>query len=246
MAMIDAAPSQRDDSRSSSTSGRGRARLAACLAVGLGALTVGTPDAGAAVVAIDLTSLGTGTARVDVTGDNGGLAATGDRTTVVDWLGVGTGSLRIWNGYSSGWGMDGQYGSDSATMLEFASSAGSPTPPVSPVNFAAGAGIQEDPSWVFSGDPYQSAFRSGAVASADFGAGSSMGFRFGSGSNWYYGYLEVTWTASTNTFRILSGAYESTVNTAILAGATPVPAPSALVLLVLGGGASRRARARAA
>jgi hypothetical protein len=244
--MIDPDPSQRDDSRSSSTSGRGRARLAARLAVGLGALTVGTPDAGAAVVAIDLTSLGTGTARVDVTGDNGGLAATGDRTTVVDWLGSGTGALRIWNGYSSGWGMDGQYGSDSATMLEFASSAGSPTPPVSPVNFAAGAGIQEDPSWVFSGDPYQSAFRSGAVASADFGAGSYMGFRFGSGSNWYYGYLEVTWTASTNTFRILSGAYESHVNTAILAGAMAVPAPSALALLALGGGAFRRARARAA
>jgi hypothetical protein len=246
MTMIDAAPSQRDDSRSSSTSGRGRARLAARLAVGLGALTVGTPDAGAAVVAIDLTSLGTGTARVDVTGDNGGLAATGDRTTVVDWLGTGTGALRIWNGYSSGWGMDGQYGSDSATMLEFASSAGSPTPPVSPVNFAAGAGIQEDPSWVFSGDPYQSAFRSGAVASADFGAGSYMGFRFGSGSNWYYGYLEVTWTASTNTFRILSGAYESHVNTAILAGAMAVPAPSALALAALGGSAFRRARVRAA
>lgn len=246
MAMIDPDPSQRDDSRSSSTSGRGRARLAACLAVGLGALTVGTPDAGAAVVAIDLTSLGTGTARVDVTGDNGGLAATGDRTTVVDWLGTGTGALRIWNGYSSGWGMDGQYGSDSATMLEFASSAGSPTPPVSPVNFAAGAGIQEDPSWVFSGDPYQSAFRSGAVASADFGAGSYMGFRFGSGSNWYYGYLEVTWTASTNTFRILSGAYESHVNTAILAGAMAVPAPSALALAALGGSAFRRARVRAA
>jgi hypothetical protein len=246
MAMIDPDPSQRDDSRSSSTSGRGRARLAARLAVGLGALTVGTPDAGAAVVAIDLTSLGTGTARVDVTGDNGGLAATGDRTTVVDWLGTGTGALRIWNGYSSGWGMDGQYGSDSATMLEFASSAGSPTPPVSPVNFAAGAGIQEDPSWVFSGDPYQSAFRSGAVASADFGAGSYMGFRFGSGSNWYYGYLEVTWTASTNTFRILSGAYESHVNTAILAGAMAVPAPSALALAALGGSAFRRARVRAA
>jgi hypothetical protein len=240
--MTDPARSQRDDARASTIPGACRAWLA----VGLVAMAVGTPDAGAAVVGIDLTSLGTGTARVDVTGDNGGLATTGERTTVVDWLGIGTGSLRIWNGYSSGWGMDGQHGSDSATMLEFACSAGAPTPPVSPVNFAAGAAIQEDPSWVFSGDPYQSAFRSGAEASADFGAGSSMGFRFGSGSNWYYGYLEVTWTASTNTFRILSGAYESTVNTAILAGATPVPAPSALVLLVLGGGASRRARARAA
>jgi hypothetical protein len=79
-----------------------------------------------------------------------------------------------------------------------------------------------------------------------------MGFRFGviGSGNFTYGYLEVTWNSSTNTFQILSGAYESTVNQAILAGATggavPVPAASLLALMALGGNSFRRSRTRAA
>jgi hypothetical protein len=77
-----------------------------------------------------------------------------------------------------------------------------------------------------------------------------MGFKFGSGSTWNYGYIEVLWTwggtKSTSAFQLLSAAYESTANTAILAGAAPVPAPSVLALMALGGGAFRRARQRAA
>jgi hypothetical protein len=77
-----------------------------------------------------------------------------------------------------------------------------------------------------------------------------MGFQFfGGAGNWYYGYLEVTWNSSTNTFQILSGAYESTANAGILAGATAVPGAglSAMALMALGGGAfRRRSRSRVA
>ena len=82
------------------------------------------------------------------------------------------------------------------------------------------------------------------AVSADFGAGSFMGFRFGTSGNYNYGYLEVTWDSSNTTFQILSGAYESTANTGILAGATAAAVPgggvSAMALMALGGGAFRR------
>jgi hypothetical protein len=57
----------------------------------------------------------------------------------------------------------------------------------------------------------------------------------------------VTWDNTLNQFQILSGAYETTPNTSILAGAVPVPEPSAVALagigaLALGAGAIRRSR----
>ncbi|MGA0841221.1 MAG: hypothetical protein ACO3P1_15140, partial [Pseudomonadales bacterium] len=39
-----------------------------------------------------------------------------------------------------------------------------------------------------------------------------------SGSDFNYGWLEVTWDGSTQNWQILSGAYENTVNTAIAGG----------------------------
>ncbi|MGA0287807.1 MAG: hypothetical protein ACO3QA_12350 [Phycisphaerales bacterium] len=82
------------------------------------------------------------------------------------------------------------------------------------------------------------------AVSADFGAGSFIAFRFGTSGNYNYGYLEVTWDSSNTTFQILSGAYESTANTSILAGATAAAVPgggvSAMALMALGGGAFRR------
>jgi len=76
------------------------------------------------------------------------------------------------------------------------------------------------------------------AVSADFGAGSFIAFRFGTSGNYNYGYLEVTWDSSNTTFQILSGAYESDVNTAILAGATggaPVPGPAFIFRRASGG-----------
>lgn len=83
------------------------------------------------------------------------------------------------------------------------------------------------------------------AVSADFGPGSYMGFRFGNGTDWNYGWLEVKWDAGANTFEILSGAYESTPNVGILAGSVAIPEPRsavALGMLALGGAAVRRYR----
>ena len=86
------------------------------------------------------------------------------------------------------------------------------------------------------------------AVSPDFGAGSYMGFQTSQGN---YGWLEVTWTASSSQFQILSGAYESTPNVAILAGAGPgpaaVPEPGtwAAAALLVGGAAFMRWRKRA-
>jgi hypothetical protein len=72
-----------------------------------------------------------------------------------------------------------------------------------------------------------------------------MGFRFGSGGNLNYGWLEVTWDSTgSGQWQILSGAYESTINTAIVIPSANVPAPSpaSLLALILGGAALRRWR----
>jgi len=246
MSTIHPARSPRGDSRPSSVSATGSARLAAYLAAGVGASLVGTPNAEAAVVAINLTNVG----GQNITAVNAGLSS-GGSLSIANWLGPGTGgTIKLFNDANvSGdvfWGLSGGGG------LEFATSSFA-----NPVNFGVGTSIGPTTVASFSSDAPASAFRwvysSNTYNSPNFGAGSFMGFRFGSLGSFNYGYLEVTWNSTTSTWQILSGAYESTVNTAILAGATPVPAPtaavpapSALALLALGGGAFRRARARAA
>jgi hypothetical protein len=238
MSTIHPVRSPRGDSRPSSVSATGSARLGAYLAAGVGASLVGTPDAEAAVVAIDLTNVN----GQNITGLNAGLSS-GGRLSIPNWLGPGTGgSITLSNNAIVGGyrflGLAGGSGLGFAIGTRFAS----------PFNFGAGTTI--GPSTPVSSSSAESAFQyynsGGSYTSPNFGAGSYMGFRFASGLDFHYGYLAVTWTSSTNTFQILSGAYESQVNTEILAGATPVPAPSALALLALGGGAFRRARARAA
>ena len=78
-----------------------------------------------------------------------------------------------------------------------------------------------------------------------------MGFRFGDSTNGYrYGYIEVLWTwtgdPTTSTFQLLSAAYESDVNTAIIAGAgmgPAVPGPGIVGLATIGlAGVGRRRR----
>jgi hypothetical protein len=236
MSTIHPARSPRGDSRHSSVYATGSARLAAYLATGVGASLVGTPDAEAAVVMINL-----GPTGLNLLATNGGMSP-GSYRLINNWLGAGTGNFIAYNRYvvppTETTGLSGTGG------LGFAVSA---LANVSPANFGLGASIGSGAT--FTSNPSFSAFEiynsssGNSSRSPNFGAGSFMGFRFGSGSNWNYGYLEVTWST---TFQILSGAYESTVNTAIAAGATPIPAPSALALLALGGGAFRRARARAA
>lgn len=88
-----------------------------------------------------------------------------------------------------------------------------------PTNFSAGASIGSGSPWNVPGA--NQSFRFSSAVSPNFDAGSYLGFRIedqDSLGNYYYGWLEVTWNGTS--MNILSGAYERTVNTAILAGAT--------------------------
>ena len=82
-------------------------------------------------------------------------------------------------------------------------------------------------------------FKDGDSVSPDFGPGSYMGFQTIQGN---YGWLEVTWTASSSQFQIFSGAYESTPNVAIRAGAgptAPIPEPGTwAAMAIFAGGAA--------
>jgi hypothetical protein len=220
---------QRQVCRSMDGSGGGNGRLASYLTAGVAGAMMATAHSDAGVVLIDLTNV----AGFDITGPD---PSTGN---IPNWLGMaGSGTLNI-----QYYGVSGSFG------LEFAVLDASS--PASPRNFGANDSIGSSISY-FTGSQFRTEFQTWVsaifttVVSPNFGAGSFMGFRFGSSGSYNYGYLEVTWNSTTTTWQILSGAYESTVNTAIAAGATPVPAPSALALLALGGGAFRRARARAA
>jgi hypothetical protein len=214
-------------------------RLASYLTVGLTGSLLANAHSDAAIVTIDLTNVGGN----NITGTNGGVAS-GNKLTIGDWLGAGTGTLEIYNnrgGATNYWGFDGDNGTSSSYLL-FGIFG---TANTSPKNFSAGSTI--DSSTTFSGSASKTMFRKAGTpdyVSADFGAGSFIGFKFGTTGNVRYGYFEVTWTASSNTFQILSGAYESTANTSILAGATAGAVPgggvSAMALMALGGGAFRR------
>jgi hypothetical protein len=101
--------------------------------------------------------------------------------------------------------------------ITFAAGANDATPVKFALNELIGSG-----SGYQSGN--QSLFKVPGVSSPDFGPGSYMGFKTAQNN---YGWLEVTWTASSNQFQILSGVYESTPNVAILAGAGG-PGPAAV------------------
>ena len=224
------------------SSRKGTNRLGAYLAAGLGATTGITATSDAAIVMIDLTNVN----GQNITAANGGVSS-GSSRSISNWLGAGTGTLELYNENPANpdtyIGLDG----DASGGIDLLFAAGSTF--ASPINFSSGTTINSSSTFTGSASRtvflYRRALPNGSIyESANFGAGSFMGFRFGSGSSWNYGYLEVTWNSSTDTFQILSGAYESTVNTGILAGATPSAVPgaglSAMALMALGGGAFRR------
>jgi hypothetical protein len=111
-----------------------------------------------------------------------------------------------------------------------------------PVIFGSGALINSS-SGVFDGNYLASAFKSNYRTVADVGPNSYLGFLTTAGQ---FGYFEVLWTSSTNTFRLVSGAYESNPGVSIQtpAGFSAVPEPSsmAVVALLVGGTALRQWR----
>jgi hypothetical protein len=211
-------------------------RLGTYLATAVGSCGLAT-SADGAIVNIDLTNV----QGNDITAPNGGVAS-GSKLTIDNWLGAGTGRLVIYNHFDT-YNYHGLYGQFDLYFANGRTDA-------SPTNFASGSSIDGSVDW--RGGASSQVFEYGSTASADFVGSGFMGFRFGPNGTVNYGWIEATFNPSNSTFQLLSGAYESTPNTAIAAGAAaPVPEPStgALAALVLGGtalGVARRKRQKAA
>lgn len=211
--------------------GKQSARLGAYLAAGLGASTVATPTADAAIVNINI-----GPTGFNIGGINGGLN-NGVMAQVFNFPFSGGGLLRVYNNYS-GSGIFGLFGRDGVL---FAVNGGT----ASPRNFALNATINNSASFAYSST--FTSFKYGVSESPDFGPGSYMGFKTTANN---FGWLEVTWSSNNNQFQILSGAYESTPGVAILAGqgagpaAVPEPGTWAAAALLVGGATYLRWRRR--
>ena len=191
-----------------------------------------------------LSSAGTATAVIvninigptgfNIGGINGG-ASDGSLKEIVGFPISSGNELSLANNFFEYTGLDG-------SGLNFANGI---TAGATPVKFSLNDSIGVTSS--YSAGP-ANFFRTPDAVSPDFGSGSYMGFQTSQGN---YGWLEVTWTASSSQFQILSGAYESTPNVAILAGAGPgpaaVPEPGtwAAAALLVGGAAFMRWRKRA-
>jgi hypothetical protein len=207
-----------------------RARLGAYLATGVGSIGLGT-SADAGVISIDLTGY---------TADNMGIApGPGSYPT-------GRGSISNFAPGSTLLGFNNVYGAYTGLSLQGGGDVGILTTTGNgiydiPIN--VGAGVSIGPSSGTFEEGYSSTvFKNGLRSAPDFGPSSFLGFRTVSGQ---YGYIEVLWTASTNTFKLVSAAYESDAGVAIQtpSGApVPEPASGAVVALLMGGTALRQWR----
>ena len=208
-------------------------RLCAYLAIGLsiGALATTTE---AAVIPIDVTG---------ISGINGGVAS-GGYSTVSDWPTAGAGTLYVFNGLTGAVGLSIGGGS-----FGLAADIGDATPK----KFGAGALIDSTTGGAssYSSGYYQTSFVTPSNSAPDFGPDSFLGFRDNFGR---YGYIEVTWSATSGQFQVLSAAYESVAGVGITtpSGAV-VPEPDSNTLagtamLAMGSVAmlGRRRRKRAA
>jgi hypothetical protein len=220
--------------RSRAASLRRQAKVGGYLAASVGASVLGTAPSEAAIINIDL-----GPSGFNILGLGGGVAP-GNQRDIYNFPVAGGNTLGIFN-------FPGAYGLGSTLGGDFATGSGYATP----TNFAKNSLIDGSVTFAPSGGApqglYYSLFYYGGSSSPDFGPGSYMGFRFPNGSDFSYGWLEVTWTAATSEFQILGGAYESDPGVGILAGAVAVPEPSTVALtgiaaLALGAGAIRRSR----
>ena len=187
-------------------------------------------NAQAAIVIIDISPTG-----FNIGGINAGVA--NDSKRLLSNFPISGNDMVIFNNRRGLFtGLEGEY--------PFVLAAGDA--PATPVNFAPNASIGNGSTYY----PYvNSLFKFDTTVSPDFGPGSYMGFRTAQNN---YGWLEVTWTASSGEFQILSGAYEDQAGEAILAGAggagpaaVPEPGTWAAAALLAGGAAFARWRKRA-
>lgn len=220
--------------RNNDRSSARRARLGAYLATGVGSIGMGT-SADAGVVSIDLTGY---------TADNMGIAP-----------GPGTypAGRRTFSNFTPGtalFGFNNVYGKYTGVAVGTPGQGGTPVGVLTtsgngafdiPINVGAGVSIGPS-SGNFEEGYISTLFKNHLRSAPDFGPSSFLGFRTGMGQ---YGYIEVLWTASTNTFKLVSAAYESDVGVAIQtpSGApVPEPASGAVVALLMGGTALRQWR----
>ncbi len=226
-------------SRKSNGGAARRARLAAYMATGFGAIGLGTSSQ-AAVVSIDLTGY---------TGDNMGIApGPGSYPTGRGAINNFGGSGTVLNAFNN------VYGSFTGIAVQSMGAGGTSVGTLTtgntgfdtPIN--VGAGVAIGPSSGNFAEGYLTAlFKNNVRSALDFGPNSFLGFRTIAGQ---YGYIEVLWTASTSTFKLVSAAYESTPGVAIQTpgggggggGAVPEPASGAVVALLMGGTALRQWR----
>jgi hypothetical protein len=218
-------------------------RLLAALTLGIAAAAV-VPTVEAGVVTINLTDTrinGTTTTDDTIAGVNAGVTQ-GGAILISNWLGVGSGDLRIYNGGSKasfqlkGFELEngavisyltGGYltlfsGGDVVDSSDFGN-------PVSPVSF-------------FRLDTIAPIYAMPAISPNT----SYVGFRLGSGPSYNYGYLGVSWDGSSN-FQITSGAYETTAGQSITipgGGGSSVPdsGSTGLMGLLFAGAAVRQWR----
>jgi hypothetical protein len=223
------------EQRNAGNDGAPRFTLAAYLAAGVGLAGL-APAADAAIVTIDITN-------PNISGPNAGIAP-GGYLAVNNWV-LGS-TLVLKNGQYDTFGLGGANIGFGISSYQYAS----------PLNVAAGTVI--DANTYFAGFDLMSVFKvdvyyynsTTTYTSPDFGPGSYLPFYvIDSFSNAYYGWIEITWSGSTSTWQILSAAYESQANAAILAGNTgsvsaPAPSPASLLALIVGGAALRQWRQR--
>ncbi len=181
---------------------------------------------------IVMINVGSGLGGFNINQVNGGVAV-GNYQIKNNFPITGAGRLYLFNqsGFSSITGLTGKSGlALGVTAIADASIK----------KFSAGATINGTTS--FNESQYFTAFKSNGVTAANFTSNDYVGFRFGSGSTFNYGWLQTTWDGTN--FQINSGAYESTANVAIQAGAVAVPEPGTITLgslaLLAGGGAAVR------
>ena len=173
----------------------------------------------------ELITINIGPTGFNIGGTNGGVADGG--SSQVNGFPISGNAIRIQNNnFGTFTGLRGE----SPLVLAAGGSA------ATPVNFALNAVIGNGSTY-YPG--FNSLFKFLTTVSPDFGPQSYMGFRTAQDN---YGWLEVTWTASSGQFQILSGAYESTPNVAILAGAgptAPIPEPGTwAAMAIFAGGAA--------
>jgi hypothetical protein len=188
---------------------RSISRISSYVASAASAGILATPAVEAAVISIDL-----GPSGFNILGPNAGIVGNGTKVANPFPAAGLIGSLSVVS-------FPGDKGLFPNSGLEIANGGAYSTP----TKLSGGDVI--DPSLTFNSLLGHSSFRYGSDVSPDFGPGSYIGFRSytGTSSSYRYGYLEVTWTSASNTFEILSGAYESVPDTPIT---VPVPEPSGL------------------